>query len=237
MSYADRYDPDTDFDHWYTDATGTAIVDWVRPDDDVLELGCATGRMTERFARAGARVVAVDHATSYLERARARHLAGVTYLQADIQAFASDDRFDHVVLANVVHEVADPAKLFRVAADHLRPGGYLHVTLQNPRSIHRLVGLEMGLIAQLAELSERGRDLDTIEVFDVADLERFGRESGLRVVHRAGIMLKPLPNDLMSRLPDDILEGLVRAARHLPDHCSMNFLVFRRESADLLADG
>ena len=32
--------------------------------------------------------------------------------------------------------------------------------------------------------------------------------------------------DLMATLPEEILEGFVAAARHLPDHASMNYLVF-----------
>ena len=55
-----------------------------------------------------------------------------------------------------------------------------------------------------------------------------GRAVGLECIHRGGVMLKPLPNDLMATLPEPILEGCLAAAHHLPDHCAMNYLVFRR---------
>jgi len=228
MTYADRYDPDTDFDRWYTDATAQAIAGWVRPGDAVLELGCATGRMTAALVAAGAMVVGVDHAEAYLARAETRLLEGARFVRSDIVALDLDERFAHVVLANVVHEVADPALLFRTAARHLVPGGHLHVSLQNPRSIHRLVGREMGLIADLGEVSDRGRALDTIEVLDADRLEALAVGEGLVPVHRGGVMLKPLPNDLMATLPDHVLEGFVAAARHLPEHASMNYLVSQR---------
>lgn len=226
MTYADRYDPDTDFDRWYTDATARAIVEWVRPGDTVLELGCATGRMTAALCAAGATVVGVDRAEVYLARAAQRGLADATFVQSDIVELDLPDRFDHVIVANVVHEVPDPAALFATAARHLAPGGHLHVSLQNPASIHRLVGREMGLIAALDEVSDRGRAYDTLEVLDAERLAGLGRDAGLTLVHRGGVMLKPLPNDLMATLPEEILEGFVAAARHLPDHASMNYLVF-----------
>ena len=230
MTYEDRYDPDTDFDRWYTDATAQAIVAWVRPGDSVLELGCATGRMTAALVAAGATVVGVDHAEAYLDRAEARALVGARFVRSDIVAIDLDDRFDHVILANVVHEVADPAGLFATAARHLASGAHLHVSLQNPQSIHRLVGREMGLIAELGEVSDRGRAFATIEVLDAEDLERLAVGAGLVPVHRGGVMLKPLPNDLMATLPDEMLQGFVAAARHLPDHASMNYLVSQRPS-------
>ena len=77
MGYATLYDPDTDVDRWYTDATAASLTNWVRPGDRVLELGCATGRMTAALVGAGATVTAVDRESEYLDRAEARGLAGV----------------------------------------------------------------------------------------------------------------------------------------------------------------
>jgi len=228
VSYAARYDPDTDFDRWYTDATARAIVERVRPGEAVLELGCATGRMTAALLAAGVVVVAVDHAAPYLDRARARTMGQVDLVLDDIATVEIDRAFDHVVLANVVHEVPDRPQLFGNAARHLRAGGELHVSLQNPSSIHRLVGLELGLIGDLGEISERGRAYDTIELLDADELAALGAGAGLELVHRAGVMLKPLPNSLMATLPDEILEGFVAVARRFPDHSSMNYLVFRK---------
>jgi hypothetical protein len=74
--YSDRYDPDTHIDRIYTDETGRAIAEWMRAGDQVLELGCATGRMSRWFADAGANVVGVDRSAVYLDRARSRGLTG-----------------------------------------------------------------------------------------------------------------------------------------------------------------
>jgi 2-polyprenyl-3-methyl-5-hydroxy-6-metoxy-1,4-benzoquinol methylase len=234
MSYADRYDPEEDFDRWYTIATARAILAWLQPGQAVLELGCATGLMTSMFVEVGASVVGVDHAVAYLDRARGRRLARTELVESDIVAVDLGRTFDHVVVANVVHEVPDPGALFSTAARHAGAGGLVHVSLQNPRSIHRLVGLEMGLIAGLDELSERGRSLDTVAVLDVDELVALGADAGLELRHRSGVMLKPLPNDLMAGLPEPMLEGFIAAAHHLPEHAAMNYLVFaaRRRADD-----
>jgi 2-polyprenyl-3-methyl-5-hydroxy-6-metoxy-1,4-benzoquinol methylase len=227
MGYDDRYDPDADFDRWYTRGTGEAIAHWVHPGEHVLELGCATGLMSAQLVKAGATVVGIDRAASYLERARARGLSTAEFIEGDITAIEIDQQFDHVVAANVAHEVPDLAGFLRVARGRLHDGGLLHVSLQNPRSLHRLVGLAMGAIDDLHEVSARGQSYETLRLLDVHQIVDAVSAVGLECVHREGIMLKPLPNELMSSLPEQVLEGFLAIAPELPDHCAMNYLVFR----------
>jgi hypothetical protein len=109
----------------------------------------------------------------------------------------------------------------------MAPGGVLHLSVQNPRSIHRLVAMEMGLIGDPREISGRGERFATLRMWDAEDLIELAWEAGLRTVAREGVMLKPLPNDMMAALPEDVLDGFERAARHLPDNCAMTYLVLR----------
>jgi 2-polyprenyl-3-methyl-5-hydroxy-6-metoxy-1,4-benzoquinol methylase len=228
--YAAIYDPDTDFDVHFTRATGDRIARWMRPGDRVLELGCATGAMTVAFAGEGRAVVAVDHAAGYLATARERGLEGVDWRQGDFAAvLPATGSHDHVVLANVLHELDDPeALLAAVAERHLAPGGTVHVSLQNPQSLHRLVALEMGLIDDLSAVAANGLKYATRRLYTAAELTALAERAGLELLHREGVMLKPLPNDAMAALDPAVLAGFVAAARHLPDHAAMNLLHLRR---------
>ena len=227
MGYDNRYDPDADFDRWYTLGTARAITPWLRRGDEVLELGCATGLMTAAFVEEGASVLGVDRSETYLERAAARGLPNASFVSQDVTRVDLDRVFDHVILANLVHEMTDPGALFAVVQRHLRPGGLAHVTVPNPRSIHRLVGMEMGLLADLTAVGERATGLETLRMVDADQVERLGAAVGLRAVHRSGVMLKPLPNELMEGLSPELLEGLLGAARHLPEVCAMSYVVLR----------
>ena len=229
--YADRYDPDTHFDRWYTDATAAAIAPTIRNGDRVLELGCATGRMTAAFCDRGADVVAVDHSPHYLSLAADRCPAA-ELVRSDIEswlatAVAERDGFDHIVATNVVHELRSINAVFEACRTLIRSDGALHVTLQNPRSIHRLTGRALGVIADLTEVTPTGRDLLTLEIHDADQLTHALTRAGFVVVARQGIMLKPFPNAEMERLSDEQLRGLIAVARDFPDHSAMNHLVAR----------
>lgn len=229
LDYSAAYDPDADFDAVYTQATGRRIAAGLAPGARVLELGCATGLMTTLLAGEGRTLLCCDRSGPYLERLRARELPGVSALLADVEQLAPDERFDHVVATNLLHEVGDPEALLRRVRGWLAPGGRVHVTLPNPRSLHRIVALEMGLIDRLDARSERGARFGTRRALDGDALAALAERAGLRVAERGGIFLKPLPNDAMAALDPAVLAGFERAARHLPDHCAMSYLV--------LADG
>jgi 2-polyprenyl-3-methyl-5-hydroxy-6-metoxy-1,4-benzoquinol methylase len=231
LDYSAIYDPETDVDAHFTTATGAAIATWLRPVDRVLELGCATGLMTAMLAGARRRVVAIERAATYLERARARGLEGVEVRAGDIDALGDiGERFDHVVLANVLHEVADPGAVLAAAATHwLAPHGLVHVSLQNPRSLHRLVAQEMGLLDDLAEVSARGSAYGTQRLWYADELAALGSAAGLAERHREGVVLKPLPIAALADLDPAVLAGLARAGRHVPDHAAMNLLVFAHD--------
>jgi SAM-dependent methyltransferase len=230
--YSAIYDPDTDFDARYTMATVRRIAERVAPGERVLELGCATGLMTAHLAGQGARVTGVDRSGAYLERARARVGDRAVFVEAVLDAPGwedlTGDGFDHVLLCNLIHELPDPVGLLRRVAALLAPGGLVHLSLQNPDSIHRLVAVEMGLIDDVREVSARGERLGTLGLWGADDLARLAREADLGVVGWEGVMLKPLPNGMMAELPPEVLDGFERAARHLPAHCAMNLLVLAR---------
>ena len=227
--YADTYDPDTDFDRHYTLNAARRIQERLAPGAAVLELGCATGLMTSAIADGSVSVLAVDRSEGYLERARGRELPSTRFILGDLDdldALGDAARhFDHILATNVLHELADPLAFLGACRERLAPDGLLHLTLQNPSSIHRLCALELGLIGSLSEISERGAQWGTRGLWSAEQLQELAAQAGLRCLAREGILLKPLPNAQMEQLSEEVLEGFARAAHHLPEHCAMNYLL------------
>jgi 2-polyprenyl-3-methyl-5-hydroxy-6-metoxy-1,4-benzoquinol methylase len=227
--YATTYDPDTDFDHHYTLATAQRLRTRIAPGARVLELGCATGLMTSLIADGSVEVVGVDRSAAYLQRARARALPRTEFVHGDLEALPDvGGDFDHVLATNVLHELADPEAFLRACRERLAGPGLLHLTLQNPRSIHRLCALELGMIDSLTTISDRGSQWGTRSMWTAEELAGLAWRAGLATIAREGIMLKPLPNDLMAGLPEAVIEGFIRASGHLPENCAMTYLVLRR---------
>jgi SAM-dependent methyltransferase len=228
VEYADIYDPDADFDSWYTKLTARRIDRRLAPGDRILELGSATGLMTSLLARDGREIVCVERSAAYVARAHARHLPGVGIVHGLIEDYPESAPFDHVLAINLLHEIPDLNPLMRRIAALMKPTGLLHVALPNPASLHRLVALEAGLIESLCEISERGGKFSTLRLFPAEDFIRRAADWGFVCVERASVLVKPLPNAEMAKLPDAIIEAFDAVTAMFPELGSMNYFVFRK---------
>jgi ubiquinone/menaquinone biosynthesis C-methylase UbiE len=109
---------------------------------EVLEVGCGLGTDTVRFARAGARITAVDITPTAVsltaQRLADEGLDGAVQ-QADAEQLPfPDGAFELVYSWGVLHHTPDTAAAVREVARVLRPGGEARVMLYNRRSLFAL---------------------------------------------------------------------------------------------------
>jgi len=109
--------------------------EFLRPDDNVLEIGCGTGLNTKWLAEKAGSVVATDFSEGMLEKARAR-LSGtdVTLHNMDVtEPWPFDDRcFDCVLATLVLEHVKRLAPVFGEAHRVLRSGGVFYLSELHP---------------------------------------------------------------------------------------------------------
>jgi SAM-dependent methyltransferase len=107
------------------------------PLGDGLDVGCGTGLLAERLARAGYAMSGVDPSEGMLEvlRARSAEVRAETASGTDLPF--GDDSFDLVLCVAVMHHIADPGAVRRTLAEMVRvsrPGGRVLVWDHNPRN-------------------------------------------------------------------------------------------------------
>lgn len=114
-----------------------ALLEW-RGDEQVLDLGCGDGWLTEVIARQVPRgsVHGVDVSPGQLAHARAEHdLPNVTYELGDAAHLAFSNRFDVLTSLNTLHWVHRLEDAVAGMARALRPGGRmaLRFVVEEPR--------------------------------------------------------------------------------------------------------
>ena len=229
--YSAQYDPDLDFDRWYTVLTARRIERFLGNADLILELGSATGLLTQALARHKRRFVCVERSSDYIARAKARGLTYVSLYNDQIEKFRSGLSFDHVLAINVLHELPDQAGAITKIKAFMRSESLLHVTLPNPASLHRASALGSGMIANLCQQSERGHQFDTVRLQHADEFVAQMATLHLVEVWREPVLAKPLPNKQMALLSDELIEAYDQLAYAIPDAAAMNYFVFRRADA------
>jgi len=82
-----NFEEDLPFYLKYTPTKGTA-----------LELGCGTGRLARKLARAGRRMVGIDISKPMLQKAKSHSSQNIRYLCADISQFHLRDTFNSIII-------------------------------------------------------------------------------------------------------------------------------------------
>ncbi|HXC04336.1 MAG TPA: class I SAM-dependent methyltransferase [Bacteroidia bacterium] len=181
----------------------------------VLELGCADGLVTELLCRHFKGVVAVDASEELLAKARVR-APEATYHQALFEQFEPGTTFDTVILGHVLEHVQDPIAILQIIQKWVAPKGKLIITVPNGNSVHRRIGVEMGMLKYPTELNEDDIRIGHRRVFTVETLRTAVLSSGLNILKEEGILLKPLSNRQMFDWPDTMLEAYYTLAKKLP---------------------
>ena len=101
---------------------GAGVFEWLapQPGEQVLDLGCGDGALTEKLVAAGCRVIAIDSSAEQIGAARAR---GLDARRARAETLPFKEEFDAVFSNAVLHWIPDADGVIAAVHRALKPGG------------------------------------------------------------------------------------------------------------------
>jgi 2-polyprenyl-3-methyl-5-hydroxy-6-metoxy-1,4-benzoquinol methylase len=138
------------------------------------------------------------------------------------ESFSPEEQYDIIIASHVLEHVQDPKKLLTLCKTWLKPNGKLIIIVPNCESLHRRLGLLMGLQKELAELSPRDKMVGHQRVYSVKSLTMEIEESGFRAFEIRGFFTKTLSNAQMLNLAPEVIEGLCELSSILPAEMGAN---------------
>jgi SAM-dependent methyltransferase len=191
-----------------------------------LELGPAGGAMTRRLVDHFQQVTVVDGSRRFVEAATS--LPGVEGHVSLFEEFEPGRCFDTVVMAHVLEHVANPVAILRRVRGWLAPEARAIVIVPNAWSLHRRLGVKLGLLDDVFGLNEQDLAVGHRRIYDRASLDRDLLAAGFDTTAEGGIFLKLLANRQMEQFDDPALvDGMYELGRDLPQMCSEIFSVVR----------
>src|SRR5688572_26842937 len=143
----------------------------------VLDVGCGPGWLTVQYAKAGARVTAIDLTPRAVELTKTfleQQALTATVQEANAEELPfPDNTFDLVVSSGVLHHTPDTPRAIRECWRVLRPGGRAKLTFYYRGLLHsRLVFPFTRLAMRTAGVKHPGADLAR----DATDVDTFIRQ-------------------------------------------------------------
>jgi len=189
---------------------------------DVLEVGVGYGDFSAWLSDGPFRTLSIDGSLTNIRRAQAK--AGsdrIAFEHCLFEDFHTERRFDDVLITNSLEHVDDPVAVLARFKRFLKPGGRIHVTVPNAMSVHRQLGVEMGMLAHEWSLNEHDHAVGHRRVYTRELLGEHVRRAGLTIEHADGILFKLLSNrqtdDLLKTYGNELMEGLYRLGRRMPE--------------------
>jgi len=196
-----------------------------------LELGSSDGQGTQFLLDRFDSVAAVDGSPKALQDLTERFgtNSALRVIESYFEDLALAERFDTVVAAHILEHVDDPTAVLDVARRHLSDDGVLIADVPNALSLHRRLGVKLGMLKDETDLNEADRSIGHRRVYTPeafwADIER----SGFDIIHRGGIFLKVLSNERTEELFDATLQtGFLDLGADLPELAAEIYVVAQK---------
>ncbi len=187
----------------------------------VLEVGIGNADETNWLSEDGSfEIVSIDGSQSVLDHAaqKVRYPERVTFIHTYFEEFDSDIMFDDILITHSLEHVDDPVRILLNFKKFLKPEGRLHITVPNAKSIHRMLGKEMGLLEHEESLNSCDIEVGHQRVYTIELLRDHVSCAGLYVIDYDGIILKPLSDSQMNiLLNNEIIDGLFAVGHRLPE--------------------
>lgn len=195
--------------------------------ESVLELGCADGRMTKWLARDFKKVTAVDASSTFIKEVQEKvNSPHVQFICSFFEDYSPNEEFDIIVMTNILEHVDDPILILKKAKKWLRQDGKIFIVVPNANSIHRMIGVKMGMIDHTDSLNNQDIMLGHKRVYTLKLLKKHIIKAGFLIERTGGCMIKPLSNrQIEENWSNELIDAFFDISDDLPDLCSEIFLI------------
>lgn len=196
--------------------------------DTCLEMGIAEGTGIEDLLAHFDKVTVVDGSKAAIDKIKKQFTSPKLHV---IQSYFEDmdfgnERFDTIMMAHILEHVDDPIKVLKHAKTFLKPNGVFIIDVPNGNSLHRQVGVKMGLLKEKTELNEADLSIGHQRVYTPETFKQDVQKSGLKIVKFGGMFIKILSNSQTEAvINEQQLEALFLVGEDNPNIAAEIFII------------
>jgi 2-polyprenyl-6-hydroxyphenyl methylase/3-demethylubiquinone-9 3-methyltransferase len=182
----------------------------------VIDIGCGGGILTEALAKAGANTTGIDMGEMALNVAKlhaleAELIINYQHITAEGIAKQSPEQYDVVTCMEMLEHVPDPVSVIQACADLVKPGGDIFFSTLNRHPKAYLLAV-LGAEYVMNMLPKGTHDYQRF--IKPSEMALWCRQAGLSLTHLKGLSYNPINKDF--HLSDDVkVNYLIHCTRPL----------------------
>lgn len=195
-----------------------------------LEMGIADGEMTFLIAENFPSVTIVDGSKIHVDQMRQLvkdfGLFHVQSIHSLFEEYEPAQCFNAIFMTHILEHLEDPVSVLQNAKQWLEPDGRIFIAVPNSNSLHRHIGVKLGLLEKIDSLNEQDRLLGHLRVYDPVLFKEHILEAGLSIIKFGGLMVKPLSNrQIETQWPDELIDAFFDISTNFPEICSEIYII------------
>jgi hypothetical protein len=146
-------------------------------------------------------------------------MKGVTIINRTFEDTVFEKTYDCIILSSVLHMVNDDFAILNKIRFLCDERNIVHINVPNRYSMHRLLGVYMGVLSDISSLSKKDIKYGHKRIYNNADLLDLVSSAGFDVRFYKTYMIKPLNEEKMSNIADErVLLGLEKMIDWFPEN-------------------
>ena len=196
---------------------------------DAIMMGIGDGAVCLGLAPHVARLTIVEGSATLTRDFRALAPENTTAVHALFEEFTPAQPVDVVIATHVLEHVDHPVEVMKQVRQWLKPGGRVFVSIPHSGSLHRRIGVKMGMLPAINALNGQDIRVGHRRVYSIPELEADIQAAGFTVEKLSGFMIKLVSQAQMKGWSRELLDGIFEASLEAdPGLCSNLFAICRK---------
>jgi SAM-dependent methyltransferase len=182
-----------------------------------IQMGIGDGYSSRELKHLFSRFLITEGSKRLVEE----HAKNFEIVQCMFEDFVPDEKCDTIICTHVLEHVENPIDVLKQVRTWIKDDGILIVTIPNANSLHRRIGVAMGLISDVCQLSDMDKRVGHRRVYTIQDIKRDLHVGGFIISQLGGYMVKSTSYENMGVPSKSYLDACYKVSRTLPpDICS-----------------
>ena len=199
---------------------------------NVLEIGVGTGEITKILLKKFAKIKCIDSNEKNLKNLERiineKDLNRIEFVHSKIEEVNLKEKYKDIILFGILEHLKNPLDVLNKVNNYLKKDGKVYIIVPLANSLHRLLGVKMGIISNTQQLSESDISLGHYRVYTKEMLKKQLKKTKFKIDYEQSFYLKPLPTSMTSHLPLEIHKGLDLLGREYPELASYTYLEVKK---------